>query len=45
MLFSFLFTGCSSTSALKENEQLFTGLKPIEYSNYEVGRRQRTSVH
>ena len=36
MLFSFLFTGCSSTSALKENEQLFTGLKPIEYSNYEA---------
>ena len=36
MLFSFLFTGCSSTSALKDNEQLFTGLKPIEYSNYEA---------
>ena len=36
MLFCFLFTGCSSTSALKENEQLFTGLKPIEYSNYEA---------
>lgn len=36
MLFSFLFTGCSSTSALKEDEQLFTGLKPIEYSNYEA---------
>ena len=27
--------GCSSTSALKEGEQLFTGLKPIDYSNYE----------
>ncbi len=26
---------CSSTSALKEGQQLFTGLKPIEYSNYE----------
>ena len=26
----------TSTSALKENEQLFTGLKPIEYSNYEA---------
>lgn len=28
-------SGCSSTSALKENEQLFIGLKPIEYNNYE----------
>lgn len=26
---------CSSTSALKDDEQLFTGLKPISYSNYE----------
>ena len=36
MLTSFLFTGCSSTSALKEGEQLFAGLKPIEYTNYEA---------
>ncbi len=26
---------CSSTSALKEGEQLFTGLKPIEYTHYD----------
>ncbi len=26
---------CSSTSALPEGEQLFTGLKPIQYENYE----------
>ena len=30
-----LLVGCSSTSALKEGEQLFTGLKPIDYRNYE----------
>ena len=35
MLSSLLLSGCSSTSALKEDEQLFTGLKPIEYTNYE----------
>ena len=35
MLSAMLFTGCSSTSALKDDEQLFTGLKPIEYTNYE----------
>lgn len=28
-----LLAGCSSTSGLKEGEQLFTGLKPIEYTN------------
>ena len=32
-----LITGCSSISALKEDEQLFTGLVPIEYTNYEQG--------
>ncbi len=32
-----LFTGCSSTSALKDGEQLFTGLKPIEYVGNEKG--------
>ena len=32
---TFLLSGCSSTSALKEDEQLFTGLKPIDYTNYE----------
>lgn len=35
MLSGQLITGCSSTSALKEDEQLFTGLAPIEYKNYE----------
>ena len=29
MLSSLLFTGCSSTSAMKEDEQIFAGLKPI----------------
>ena len=38
MLTSFLFTGCSSTSALKEGEQLFAGLKPLEYTNYEANQ-------
>ncbi len=37
MLSGHLLTGCSSTSALKDGEQLFTGLKPIEYTNYEKG--------
>ena len=37
MLSGQLITGCSSTSALKEDEQLFTGLVPIEYKNYEKG--------
>jgi len=32
-----LFAGCSSTSALKDGEQLFTGLKPIEYVGKEEG--------
>ena len=32
-----LFVGCSSTSALKDGEQLFTGLKPIEYVGKEEG--------
>ena len=36
MLSGQLITGCSSTSALKEDEQLFTGLVPIEYKNYEL---------
>ena len=30
-------TSCSSTSALGEGEQLFTGLKKIEYTDYEPG--------
>ncbi len=33
-----LLAGCSSTSALKDDEQLFTGLKPIEYTNYKEGK-------
>ena len=32
-----LLAGCSTTSALKEGEQLFVGLKPIEYTDYEPG--------
>ena len=30
-----LMISCSSTSALPEGEQLFTGLKKIQYKNYE----------
>ena len=30
-----LLVACSSTSALKDDEQLFTGLKPILYTGYE----------
>ena len=37
MVFGQLLVGCSSTSALKEGEQLFTGLNPIDYRNYEPG--------
>ena len=37
MLAGQLFAGCSSTSALKDGEQLFTGLKPIEYVGKEEG--------
>ncbi len=37
MLGGHLLTGCSSTSALKDGEQLFTGLKPIDYNNYKEG--------
>ena len=29
-----VLAACSSTSALKDDEQLFTGLKKIEYTNY-----------
>ena len=35
MLSAQLLSGCSSTSALKDDEQLFTGLKPIEYTHYD----------
>ena len=30
-----MWVSCSSTNALKEGEQLFMGLKPIQYTNYE----------
>lgn len=30
-----VFSSCSTTSSLKDGEQLFTGLKPIDYQNYE----------
>ena len=36
LLLSLLLSACSSTSALPEGEQLFTGLKKIEYTNYEA---------
>ena len=35
MLSGTFLSSCSATSALKDDEQLFTGLKPIEYVNYE----------
>lgn len=35
VLLTVLFTGCSSTSALPDDEQLYAGLKKIEYRNYE----------
>lgn len=35
MSLAFVAVGCSTTSALPEGEQLFTGLKKIEYVNYE----------
>lgn len=34
-LVTLMLGACSSTSALKDDEQLFTGLKPIQYSDYE----------
>lgn len=36
-LSALLFTACSTTSALPEGEQLFTGLKPIKYTDYVPG--------
>ena len=30
-----LLSGCSSTSSLEEGEQLYVGIKDIEYKNYE----------
>lgn len=35
LLAAILATGCSSTSGVPEGDQLFTGLKPIKYENYE----------
>lgn len=35
ILASILTAGCSSTSGVPEGDQLFTGLKPIQYENYE----------
>lgn len=32
-----LLAGCSSTSGVPDGDQLFTGLKPIKYENYEKG--------
>ena len=33
----FLMSSCSTTSSLEPGEQLYTGLKPIDYQNYEAG--------
>ena len=33
-----LATSCSSTRAIPEGEQLFTGLKKIEYTNYDANK-------
>ena len=30
-----LLSACSSTSGVPEGDQLFTGLKPIQYKNYD----------
>ena len=35
-----LLAGCSTTSSLKDGEQLYTGLLPIEYTNYEASDHQ-----
>ena len=35
VLLAALVAGCSSTSSLADDEQLYAGLKKIEYSNYE----------
>lgn len=32
-----LLTACSTTSSVPDGDQLYVGLKPIEYSNYEKG--------
>lgn len=35
-----MVSGCSTTSSLKDGEQLYTGLLPIEYTNYERSDQQ-----
>lgn len=35
VLILILFASCSATSAIEDGEQLYTGLKKIEYKNYE----------
>lgn len=35
LLMAGLLMGCSTTSNLEDGEQLYTGLKPIEYTNYD----------
>lgn len=37
--FLFILVGCSSTSALNDGEQLYTGLKKIEYKDYESNKQ------
>lgn len=37
---SLLLAACSTTSSLGDGEQLFTGLKPIDYHNYEASAHQ-----
>ena len=34
---SLALVSCSTTSSLEPGEQLYTGLKPIDYRNYEPG--------
>lgn len=36
-----LLNGCSTTSSLQDDEVLFTGLKTIDYNNYESNKHQR----
>lgn len=35
--------GCSTTSSLKDGEQLYTGLLPIDYTNYEPSDQQNST--
>lgn len=43
VLSAMLITSCSTTSSLEEGEQLYTGLKKIEYENYQSGNHFLTT--